>query len=225
MLNLSSIPSSPILPGPQAHLAKQPKLSNNSVSFQKDIEFIVRSFGKLKLYGYGVENWLRNIETYASRCYNDCEWLRTVLRHIVDDLFVKWLYRLERAKRAEVGGEEYTWCELRKKLKAEYDRLELDFLKLVSADKINFLAGIKDYKDDKLAFELKMKNQATSTYFREKFALIPLVMPAIKDDASLISLAISTSGDDSIFTSLTCYRNSSIKEFLGYCSVEDEVTD
>lgn len=122
-----------------------------------------------------------------------------------------------------MNGDEYTWCELRKKLKNEYDRLELEFLKLVSTEKTKFLASIKEYKDDKAAFELKIKNQPITTYFREKFALIPFVMPAIKDDSSLISLAISTSGDDSIFASLTCYRHSQIKEFLGYCSIEDEV--
>lgn len=213
----------PDLPISVAPPAKHQKASNESVSFQKDIEVIVKTFGKLKLYGCGVDNWLRNIETYASRRYNDCEWLRTILRHVIDELFVKWLYKLEREKRAEAGSDELTWCDLRKKLKSEYDRLELVFLKLIAAKKSDFLSGIKVYKDDKAAFELKIKNQATTTYFKEKFNLIPFVMPAIKDDATLISLAISTSGDDSILNSLTCYRNSSIKEFLGYCSVEDEI--
>ena len=203
-------------------LAKQ-RAFNQSVSFQSDIDHIIRTFGKLKLYEAGIDNWLRNIETYASLKYNnDCEWLRTILRHIIDDMFIKWLYTTEREKRKDGSGEEFTWCELRKKLKTEYDRVEIAYLKMIGQSKSDFLASIRPFKEDKTEFDRLVKSEPIVTYFKQKIEVIRLVLPQMRDEAALISVALSTSQDSSVISALSDYRNSSLKEFYSICSVEDE---
>lgn len=193
------------------------------MSFQSDIDQIVRAYGKLKLYQNGIDNWLRDIETYASLKYNnDCEWLKSILRHIIDDMFVKWLYSTEREKRKDGTGEEYTWCELRKKLKTEYERVEKEYLVMIGCGRKEFLEKIRPYKDDKRKFDQNVKDEPISTYFDEKIAVIRLVLPQVQSESALISIALATAQDSELTTTLSPYRNSSIKDFNAMCCVEDE---
>lgn len=208
--------------------SKQPRLSNVSTglynhSFDSDVATIIQNYGKLELCSnLCVENWLRNLETYSLKIYQDCEWLMSVIKLLLGDVFMRFYYKSEKESKFT------TWGELRELLKNEYTRLDDQMMMLVSMEKTQFLEKILDYKNDKSTHKEKYKKQPISNYFKEKFSVMEAMYPHLRvdsanSDAVKIGVSLATCGDNQLIKSLKGHRLCRIKQFLSFCMVEDEL--
>lgn len=192
-----------------------PKIHNHG--FDQDVAVLIGRYGVLKLTGpITADNWLRNLETYATKEYGDCEWLLKVAKLLIHPVFTKWYYTNEKESKFS------TWSDFRSLLKDEHERLDKQFVNLVTEPKTSFLIKIVDYKEDKIGFSEIVKKAPVTTYFKEKINLIECVYPAT-DDHARIGIALSSCGNENLQSSLWNYRACNKKQFLSFCSVEDEL--
>lgn len=93
---------------------------------------------------------------------------------------------------------------------------------MIGEGRSSFLQKIRPYKDDKKQFDSDAKEEPIKTYFRERVAVIRPVLPQVRDEPALISIALSTSQESTLIATLPDYPNSSFDNFQAVCEVEYE---